>query len=68
MTDAGLEHLNELTNLRTLLLSVTQVTDGGLMRLKGLTKLQRLYLNDTQVTDAGVNDLKRALPNLTIFR
>ena len=40
MTDAGLEHLKGLTQLRELNLNDTQVTDAGLEHLKGLTQLQ----------------------------
>ena len=57
-TDAGLEHLKGLTNLRSLWLDNTQVTDAGLEHLKGLTSLQLLGLNRTKVTDAGLMHLK----------
>jgi Leucine-rich repeat (LRR) protein len=58
VTDAGLEHLKGLANLKTLFLADTQVTAAGLEHLKGLTKLRVLYLGDTQVTDAGLVHLK----------
>jgi hypothetical protein len=57
VTDAGLEHLKELTDLRRLDLDGSQVTDAGLQRLKGLTNLIQLELSDTQVTDAGLEHL-----------
>ncbi len=70
ITDAGLEHLEELTDLKWLDLSGTQVTDAGLEhlkgltnleglhRLEGLTKLWELHLEGTRVTDAGLAHLK----------
>ena len=54
--------------LRTLSLSGTQVTDAGLECLRGLTELRELALSNNQVTDAGVNELKKALPNVSILR
>jgi Leucine-rich repeat (LRR) protein len=58
VTDAGLVHLNGLTNLQTLGLSNTEVTGDGLIHLKEVTGLQELYLYGTQVTDAGLEHLK----------
>jgi len=46
----------------------TEITDAGLVHLTGLTKLQWLHLRNTRVTDAGVNELKKALPKVTIER
>ena len=68
ITDAGLVHLKELTELQTLFLGDTQITDAKLVRLKGLNNLQELYLTGTKVTDAGVADLKKALPNCLIIK
>jgi hypothetical protein len=52
--------------LETITLAETAITDAGLAHLRGLTKLQRLSLGGTEVTEAGMNELKRALPGLTI--
>ena len=41
VTDAGLEHLKELTQLQELFLGDTQVTDAGLEHLKGLSHSNR---------------------------
>ncbi len=68
VTDAGLVHLQRLTKLRWLCLNQTQVTDNGLAHLEGLTQLTELHLRRTQVTDAGIDELKKALPNLEIYR
>jgi serine/threonine protein kinase len=58
VTDAGLEQLRGLTQLRVLNLSTTHVTDAGLEHVKGLTQLQVLSLYNTNVTDAGSEHLK----------
>ena len=62
VTDAGLVHIQGLTNLKTLILP-KQITDAGLVHLKGLTNLEQLDLVDTKVTDAGLVHLK-GLTNL----
>lgn len=54
VTDAGLAHLQGLTELRRLSLTNANVTDAGLVYLKGLTHLQSLNLDGTKVTDAGI--------------
>ena len=63
MTDADLEHLKGLSQLRSLDLSGTQITDAGLEHLSELTQLHVLILWNTAVTDAGLKHLKR-LPAL----
>ena len=68
VADAGLVHLEGLTELTYLNLRKTRITDAGLVHLKGLSKLSWLVLNGTQVTDSGVQELRRALPNLKIYR
>ena len=52
MTDEGLEHLSQLTELDTLSLESTKVTDDGLRHLGGLSKLRMLQLNKTKVSGA----------------
>jgi hypothetical protein len=67
VTDAGMEHLAEwMPHLEWLELSDTHVTDAGLKFLKGLRHLRHLDVSRTKVTDAGVEDLRRALPDLSI--
>jgi hypothetical protein len=58
ITDAGLAHFRELTNLRELRLDNTQVSDAGLAHLQELTQLEALTLNNTQVSDAGLAHLR----------
>jgi hypothetical protein len=67
ITDAGLEHLQELSNLQALWLNNSQITDAGLEHLKGLTKLEVLWLDDTRITDAGLGHIK-GLTNLKKLR
>jgi hypothetical protein len=64
--DAGLAHLEGLTNLSYLELGAARVRDAGLAHLKGLTKLSYLSLGGTQVNDAGLAHLK-GLANLTLL-
>jgi hypothetical protein len=53
-TDGDLAHLKDLTGLRLLHLTETQITDAGLAHIQGLTGLQELVLQGTKVTDAGL--------------
>ena len=66
ITDAGLEHLKELTTLQNLVLSSTRITDAGLIHLKGLPNLKYLDLGGTQATGMGVAELQKALPDCEI--
>jgi hypothetical protein len=63
VTDAALEPLSELTQLRFLDLGFSQVTDAGLKHLAACKNLQALGLASTNVTDAGLNQLA-SLPHL----
>lgn len=66
VTDAGMEHLKEVANLRSLQLTRTQVTDTGLKHLKGMTNIRFLVLYGTPVTDTGLEHLE-GLTNLQIL-
>ena len=57
VTDKGLAHLSEMSNLTRLHLENTGVTDAGLAHLTGLSNLEYLNLYGTQVTDAGLQKL-----------
>jgi internalin A len=59
ITDKGMIHLRNLTELRSLSLWNTQVTDVGAAHLAGLTKLEALRLSLTQVGDRGLIHLRR---------
>jgi hypothetical protein len=58
VTDAALEQLKGLGQLRKLWLEHTKVTDAGLERLRGLRQLQELSLRGTEVTGTGLENLK----------
>jgi len=58
LSDAGLSHLTELTNLSVLWLSDTQATDAGLVHLAGMTQLSYLHLSGARITGAGLAHLK----------
>lgn len=68
ITDAGLEHLKRLNQLRSLTVEDSAITDNGLAALKDLTRLEELTLKGGQVTDAGVAALQQALPALKVVR
>ena len=53
ITDAGLKHIADFTQLRELLLTSYRVTDSGFAHLRGLKHLRKLSLFDTEVTGAG---------------
>ena len=57
VTDAGLQHLKGLTQLKTVHLPEA-ITDAGLAHLQGLTQLQLLSLSETKVTDAALEQIK----------
>jgi hypothetical protein len=57
ITDAGLQNLKGLTNLRQLTIGHTGITDSGLQDLEGLNKLEELYLFEPKVTDSGLMHL-----------
>jgi hypothetical protein len=57
-TDADLQMLQGLTQLRTLNLYGAPITDAGLRYVSGITSLQTLYLNETAVTNAGLASLQ----------
>ena len=67
LSDAGLAHLENCTQLLNLSLDHTFISDAGLVHLKKLTKLRSLDLTSTQVTKAGVKMLQEALPKLKII-
>jgi hypothetical protein len=56
--DNDAKHLRELTNLKVLDLSRTQITNKGLVHLETMTELEGLDLSGTQVTDHGFAYLK----------
>jgi hypothetical protein len=57
VTNIGLRHLADVTNLVGLCLEGTQVTDAGLEYLKASTHLTVMCLRKTKVTDAGLKHL-----------
>lgn len=63
VTDVGLQHLAQLTNITRLDVNHTQVTDEGLGHIATLSSLSMLAVGGTQVTGAGLRQL-RSLPQL----
>jgi hypothetical protein len=67
ITDAGMEHIAKLTNLKRLnLFGCDNVTDKGLAKLTGLKSLQSLFVAHVGMTVQGLNRLN-SLSNLTIL-
>jgi hypothetical protein len=73
ITGAGFLYLRKLTHLEEVRLSDTNVTDANLNVapviecLKGLPSLQHLEIGyNPGVTDSAREELKRALPNVTV--
>ena len=64
-TDAGLAHLGDMQQLRSLWIGMSKgkITDAGLAHLAGLENLEELDVQQSQVTDAGLEHLKK-LKNL----
>lgn len=54
VTDAGLEHVAELTSLKILSLRSTYTMDTSLDILKKMANLRRLDIRTTKITDAGM--------------
>ncbi len=65
ITDAGMDHVGKLGNLRSLnLFGCDNVTDKGLAKLAELKSLTNLYISYAGVTISGLNRLS-SLSNLT---
>lgn len=65
------ETVIQLANLRfvsSLSLHDASISDAGLKPLAAMRKLKQLTLAGTNVTEKGVAELKRSLPNLTVYR
>jgi hypothetical protein len=67
LTDDNLIKLQSLKNLRSLGLGATLITDKGLIHLEPLSRLQWIWLSRRLVPSQGVDDLKAAIPELTVF-
>ncbi|MBT5901922.1 MAG: hypothetical protein HOH58_07415 [Opitutaceae bacterium] len=63
VTDAGMVHVAQMTELRRLRLDGTAITDTGLVALAPLKRLASLNLHSTGVTDAATDALTE-LPRL----
>jgi Leucine-rich repeat (LRR) protein len=66
LTDAGLVHIQNLSNLTTLNLGHTFVRNAGIAQLKSLKQLENLDLTNTLVTSAAIENLKQSLPKLKV--
>jgi hypothetical protein len=68
VTDKGLAHLERLTSLKVLSLRNTPISDAGLVHLHSLCNLGSLFLEGSNVSETGVRHLRRALPQVAVYR
>jgi beta-lactamase regulating signal transducer with metallopeptidase domain/protocatechuate 3,4-dioxygenase beta subunit len=67
MTDASVDALAGLINLRDLWLQHTRITDQGAKRLIELPKLQTLYLSSSALSEQTLEELKKRRPSLKLY-
>ena len=58
VTDGALKNVEELKELKALVLGFTKVTDAGLAHIEQLSQLRHLDLMNTRVTDAGMKHIE----------
>lgn len=73
VTDAGMEHLQGMNNLKWLNISHTQVTEAGLKHLTSVTNLETLLIcclyqadGRKKISEEAIRELQEALPNCEI--
>jgi len=66
VTDKGMEPLQDLSKLTSVIVNYTSVTDKGLDHLKGLTRLKKVYVRYSNCTEDGIKNLAEALPDAKI--
>ena len=67
ISNDNLTKLQELKMLEELGLGETLITDAGLPHLTKLNRLQWLWLPRRQVSNQRIEELKKALPGLTVY-
>ncbi|MCA9039750.1 MAG: hypothetical protein KDA65_05310, partial [Planctomycetaceae bacterium] len=69
VSDAQLEELAKLKNLKSLTLDQTQITDAGLAKLQECESLKKLSIkNLPNLSSEAIAKLKEALPELEVVR
>jgi serine/threonine protein kinase len=66
LTDKGYAALSELSTIRELILSRSDISDFNLEQLTSLSDLRFITLNDTPVTDRGMESLSKIKTLMTI--
>ena len=66
VTDADMEWIAQMSQLKSLYLVNTSVTDAGLAKLTGLRHLKELIVSAPLVTPAGTEVLKKVRPYLVV--
>ena len=67
LTDADLEHIGRIYQLKELHLFEVTVADSGLKHLKRCSGLRELWLYGTKLSPAAIQELANALPQCTII-
>jgi internalin A len=57
-TDADLNIIKQMTNLKTLSVHGPKITDAGLREVKEMSGLEQLSIGRTEITDSGMKELK----------
>jgi len=65
-TDDGLKHVGKMRKLIMLDLSGSRITDAGLVHLYKLSELRQVFVSETQVSEQGRQDLRSAIPGLSV--
>ncbi len=66
ITDAAMEQIRDLTQLRSILLYGTKVTDAGLVHLENMQEMDNLTLASKNFTDGAFPHITR-IPNLRVL-
>ena len=67
VTDAGMKHIRDQSQLALLNLKATNVTDAGMRELAGLKNLKTLSVERTRVTDSGMEYLRKLQSLETLY-
>ena len=66
VTDSGVAHIAQLTQLRELRLADIPISDAGMVQLRNMPNLSRLILRQTEVTEEGILALCEGLPDCLV--
>lgn len=67
VTNEGMVHLRNLTEMRSLVLTAARIDDAGIQNLAGMSKLQILNLSNTGITDAALATIGKLISLNKLF-